>query len=67
LPFRSTQGMAEFLTHLIQFSLWVFFVIFAFAIIGVWATIHWIVRQVTRAEDAVHTGVQRADDAIHRR
>jgi hypothetical protein len=58
--------MAEFLSHLIQFSLWVFFVIFAFAIIGVWATIRWIVSLVTRTEDAVHTGVQKAEDAIHR-
>ena len=59
--------MAEFLSHLIQFSLWVFFVIFAFAIIGVWATIRWIVSLVTRTENAVGAGVQRAEDVIHHR
>ena len=33
--------MEGFLTHLIHFALWVFVLIFAFAVVGVLATIRW--------------------------
>ncbi len=59
--------MEAFLGHLIHFALWVFFVIFAFAIVGIIATIRWIAGLVTRTEAAVGSGIQSAEDAIHRR
>jgi hypothetical protein len=58
--------MEAFLGHLIQFSLWVFFVIFAFAIVGVIATVRWIVSLVTRTEAAVGSGIHSAEDVLHR-
>jgi hypothetical protein len=58
--------MEEFLGHLIHFALWAFFVIFAFAVVGVIATIRWIVSLVTRTEAAVGSGGARAEDVIHR-
>lgn len=33
--------MEGFLSHLIHFAIWVFFIIFAFAIVGVLATLRW--------------------------
>ena len=59
--------MEEFLGHLIHFALWAFFIIFAFAIVGVIATIRWIAGLVTRTETAVGSGIASAEDAIHRR
>jgi hypothetical protein len=59
--------MEAFLGHLIHFALWAFFVIFAFAVVGFVLTIRWIVRLVTRTENAVGAGIHRADDALHRR
>ena len=41
---------------------WVFFIIFLFAIIGVWATIRWIVNMVTAGEHAVESGVHSVGD-----
>ena len=58
--------MEALVGHLIHFALWSFFVIFAFAVIGVIATIRWIVSLVTRTETAVGAGVARAEDALHR-
>ena len=59
--------MEAFLNHLIHhFALWVFFFIFAFAIIGVIATIRWIIMLVTRTEDAVGSGVDSVERAIHK-
>jgi hypothetical protein len=59
--------MEAFLGHLIHFALWAFFVIFAFAVIGIIATIRWIAGLITRTETAVGSSIQRADDAIHHR
>lgn len=58
--------MEEFLGHLIHFALWAFFVIFAFAVIGVIATIRWIVNLVTKTETAVGSGISSAENAIRR-
>ncbi len=58
--------MEEFLGHLIHFALWAFFVIFAFAVVGVVATVRWIVSLVTRTEAAVGSGIQSAEDVLHR-
>lgn len=58
--------MELLLSHLIHFALWVFFVLFVFAAIGVIATIRWIVGLVTRTENAVGSGIQSAEDALRR-
>lgn len=58
--------MESFLTHLMHFALWVFFVIFAFAIVGVYATLAWIVRLYRRTTSAVQSGVSSVGHAIHR-
>jgi hypothetical protein len=59
--------MEVFLNYLIHFALWAFFVIFAFAVVGVIVTIRWIVSLVTRTEAAVGSGIASADNLIHRR
>ena len=58
--------MEAFLGHLIHFALWVFFVIFAFAIVGVIAVVRWIAALVTRTENAVGTGIQNAENVLHK-
>jgi hypothetical protein len=58
--------MEAFLGHLIHFALWAFFLIFAFAVIGVIATVRWIMNLVTRTENAVGSGVARAEDVFHK-
>lgn len=57
--------METFLGHLIHFALWVFFVIFVFAVIGAIATVRWIVGLVTRTEAAVGSGITGAEDVLH--
>jgi hypothetical protein len=58
--------MEQFLGHLIHFALWVFFVIFAFAIVGAIATVRWILNLVTRTEAAVGSGMESVERAIHK-
>jgi hypothetical protein len=58
--------MEAFIDHLIHFGLWVFSVIFFFAIVGVIATVRWIVSLVTRTEAAVGSGIKGAEDVLHR-
>jgi hypothetical protein len=58
--------MEAFLGHLIHFALWVFFVIFAFAIVGVIAVVRWVAMLVTRTEAAVGDGVDSVERVIHR-
>jgi hypothetical protein len=66
--FCSTQAgsMAELVNHLVQFALWSFFVIFAFAAVGVIVTIRWVVRLVTRTEAAVGSGVAGVENIFHK-
>jgi hypothetical protein len=59
--------MEAFLGHLIHFALWVFFVIFAFAIVGVIAVVRWVAMLVTRTETAVGDGVSSVERVIHKR
>jgi hypothetical protein len=58
--------MEALLGHLIHFALWVFFVIFAFAIVGVVAVIRWIAMLVTRTETAVGSGMESVERVIHK-
>lgn len=45
--------MEQTVIHLAQGAAWVFLFVFAFAVIGVIATIRWIVAMLTRGERAV--------------
>ncbi len=58
--------MEAFLGHLIHFALWVFFIIFAFAIVGVVAVVRWIAMLVNRTETAVGSGVESVERVIHK-
>lgn len=58
--------MEALLSHLIHFALWAFFVMFAFAAIGVIAVVRWIVNLVTRTEAAVGSEVDVVERAIHK-
>ena len=58
--------MEAFLGHLIHFALWVFFVIFAFAIVGVIAVVRWVAMLVTRTETAGGDGVNNVERVIHK-
>lgn len=46
---------------------WVFVIIFVFAIIGVWATVRWIINMVTAGERAVESGVQNVEKSFTNR
>ena len=58
--------MGEFLTHLAHAALWVIGVMFVFSLIGIFATIRWIVGLIVGAGRAVETGVERAEDLVRR-
>jgi len=59
--------MEHTIIHIAETAAWVFFVIFLFAIIGVWATIRWIVNMVTAGERAVESGVHNVEDTLTHR
>ncbi len=60
--------MEHTLVHLAQTAAWIFLIIFIFAVIGVVATIRWIVNLVKNTERTVETGVRDVEDRItHRR
>lgn len=53
--------MEQTLVHLVHAAAWLFLIVFVFAVIGVIATIRWIVNMVTGAERAVESGVQNVE------
>jgi hypothetical protein len=57
--------MEHTLIHLAETAAWLFFIVFVFAVIGVIATIRWIVAMVTRGEQAVETGVRDVGEHLH--
>ena len=57
--------MEHTLAHLAETAAWLFFIVFVFAVIGVVATIRWIVAMVTRGEQAVEAGVHNVGDRLH--
>ena len=59
--------MGDFLTHLAHAALWVIGLMFIFSLIGIFATIRWIVGLVTGAGRAVESGVEKAGEMMHRR
>jgi hypothetical protein len=58
--------MEDLVNHLLHFAMWAFFVIFAFAAIGVFATVRWIVRLVRGTEAAVGSGINSAENVFRR-
>lgn len=58
--------MEHTLIRLAETAGWLFVIIFIFAIIGVVATIRWIVNLVTNTERAVETGVHNVEDRLTR-
>ncbi|MDP9025691.1 MAG: hypothetical protein M3N13_10000 [Candidatus Eremiobacteraeota bacterium] len=59
--------MEQTLVHLAATAAWLFFIVFVFAVIGIIATIRWIVNMVTNTERAVVTGVEDAGRRITHR
>jgi hypothetical protein len=58
--------MEALVNHLIHFAMWSFFVIFAFAAVGVIVTIRWVVRLVKGTEAAVGSGIASAENILHK-
>jgi hypothetical protein len=52
------------MVHLAEDAAWVFVIIIIFAIIGVVATIRWIINMVTAGERAVESGVQNVENQL---
>jgi hypothetical protein len=59
--------MEIFVTHLLHAALWMFFLIFALAIVGAIAIIKWIADLFRTTESAVESGVQTVQRTIHRK
>jgi hypothetical protein len=57
----------DFLSHLLHTAIWVFGIVFVFAVIGLVATIKWIIGLFTGAEQAVSSGVESVERGIERR
>jgi hypothetical protein len=56
--------MEQTLVHIATGAAWVFFIIFVFALIGVYATIRWIIGLMMNTERAVETGVRDVENSI---
>ena len=54
--------MEQTMIHLAEGAAWVFVVMIIFAIIGVIATIRWIIDKVTAGERAVESSVQNVEN-----
>lgn len=53
--------MEQFLVHLAHAAAWTFLIIFLFAVIGLIATVRWIINLVTGTERAVERGVENVE------
>ncbi len=58
--------MEHFVVEMLKVGAWIFGIVFLFAIIGVIATIRWIVNTLRRGEQAVESGVRGVEDKLHR-
>lgn len=56
--------MEQSIVHLAETAAWLFLVVFVFAIIGVVATVRWIIGLIWGAEQAVEGGVRNVTDQI---
>ncbi|HEY1976220.1 MAG TPA: hypothetical protein VGG89_06745 [Candidatus Baltobacteraceae bacterium] len=53
--------MEHTFVRIAETAAWFMVIVFVFAIVGVYATIHWIVQMVRRGEEAVEEGVQNVE------
>lgn len=53
--------MEHAFVRIAETAAWFLVIVFVFAAIGVYATIHWIVNMVRRGEEAVEEGVQNVE------
>lgn len=58
--------MEHFVANLLHAAAWVFFFVFLFALIGIYATLRWIMNLITGTERAVSTGVHNVENSLHR-
>ncbi len=58
--------MENFVLHLVHAAAWLFMFVFLFAVIGILATIRFIIGLFTRAETAVVSGVHSAENVVTR-
>jgi len=58
--------MEQTIIHIAETAAWVFFILFLFAVIGVYATIRWIMNLVNAGERAVESGVQNVESSFTR-
>jgi hypothetical protein len=56
--------MEQTMIHLAETAAWLFVVMIVFAIIGVVATVRWIINMVTAGERAVESGVHTVGDKL---
>jgi hypothetical protein len=54
----NTTPMEQSLVHIAATAAWIFVIVFIFALIGVYATIAWIVGLLRRGATAVESGVE---------
>ena len=59
--------MESFVLNILHAAAWLFAFIFLFAIIGIIATVRWIMALITGTERAVETGVQNVEHSLHHR
>lgn len=53
--------MEHAIVRIAETAAWFMVIVFVFAIVGLYATIHWIVNMVRRGEEAVEEGVQNVE------
>jgi UPF0716 family protein affecting phage T7 exclusion len=54
----------HFFVRLAETAAWVLVIVFIFAVIGVYATTHWIVNMLRRGEQAVESGVESVEKRL---
>jgi hypothetical protein len=55
----------QFVVNLLHIGAWIFGIVFLFAVIGVFAVIHWILNAVRKTETTVEGGVRSVGDKLH--
>lgn len=56
--------MEQMFVRIAETAAWFLVIVFMFAIVGVYATIHWIVNLARRGEKAVEQGVESIEKSI---
>jgi len=57
----------ETLIHVAKDAVWAFVIFFAFAVIGVVASVRWVMAMVTRGTTAVQSEARKIEDAVTHR